>query len=63
MPPIESSLQQALEAATEAHNSGYVHGLGPVISGIQEVLDALDDVWYGDMDFTDIPELAYTEEI
>jgi hypothetical protein len=53
---VEASLTSALQAAREAHEGGYVNGMEEVTEHIEEALEALQNVTWGDNMFPEIDE-------
>lgn len=53
---VEASLMSALAAAREAHEGGYVNGMADVTEHIEEALEALQKVTWGDSMFPEIDE-------
>ena len=53
---IESSLQSVLQAAKEAHEGGYATGMDTVADKIDEALEALENVTWGESLFPILDE-------
>lgn len=54
---LETTLGAALEAAKEAHHGGYANGMQDVLEHIEEAIEAIGEVFWGDLEDSVFPDI------